>query len=190
MLDLSSVPLPSAASVFSSLAIFGAVRVFEYRPRGFLNPEARLLVGRSRVPNAGRGVFAAAPLPAGTTLGAYPGRVRFMGEYYRKLSKVPCTSTYCWKMQGGERVLDPTDSAGQLCEPLTLVEGLAAAEAYSVDTTLALINEPPPSGDVNVETHERGDEVLFVTRRECAEGEELYLDYGQDYDRSFYGKGA
>ena len=186
---LSLMPLPSAASVFSSLAIVGAVRVFEYRPRGYLNPEARLLVGRSRVPNAGRGVFAAAALPAGQILGAYPGRIRFMGEYYRKLQRVPETSTYCWQMQDGQRVLDPTDAKGQLCEPLTLVEGLALVEAGSVDTTLALINEPPPSSDVNVETHEQGDEVLFVTRRECAEGEELYLDYGQTYDRSFYGKG-
>lgn len=185
---LSSVPLPSAASVFSSLVIVGAVRVFEYRPRGYLNPEARLTVGRSRVPNAGRGVFAAAAMPAGQILGAYPGRIRYMGEYYRKLAQVPETSTYCWKMQDGARVLDPTDAKGQLCEPLTLIEGFGVAEAWSVETTLALINEPPPSGDVNVETHEQDDQVLFVTRRDCTEGEELYLDYGMDYDRSFYGR--
>ena len=56
-------------------------------------------------------------------------------------------------------------------------------------TTLSRINEPPPSFDVNVDTDEQGDQLLFVTGRACAAGEELLLDYGQDYDRSSYGRG-
>ena len=149
-----------------------------------------LAVPRSRIPGAGRGVFAGAELPQGTILGAYPGRMTFMGPYYRKLQRVPHASSYVWKLQDGQRVLDPTDAAGILCEPLALIEGLPTqlGEAYAVPTTLALINEPSPGLDVNVETHEQGDEVLFVTSRRCVEGEELFLDYGQDYDRSFYGK--
>ena len=45
-----------------------------------------------------------------------------------------------------------------------------------------------PSLETPFEFVDQGDSVFFVTRRQCIEGEELYLDYGRDYDRSFYGK--
>ena len=57
-------------------------------------------------------------------------------------------------------------------------------------TTLALLNEPGPGGDVNVGVAVEGAEVVFSAERAVRRGEELYLDYGQDYDRSGYGGGA
>ena len=57
-------------------------------------------------------------------------------------------------------------------------------------TTLALLNEPGPGGDVNVGVAVEGAEVVFSAERDVRRGEELYLDYGQDYDRSGYGGGA
>jgi hypothetical protein len=63
--------------------------------------------------------------------------------YYRKLQAVPHTSEYCWNM-GDRGTLDPTDAAGLLCEPLPLTPLLPSLTLLSVDTTLALINEPAP----------------------------------------------
>ena len=81
---------------------------------------------------------------------------------------------------------------GYLCDPgIPLIEGLNVGAAWiQWPTTLARINEPPPRHDVNVETHEEGDVLTFFVRRDCAAGEELYLDYGRDYDRSSYGRNA
>ena len=56
-------------------------------------------------------------------------------------------------------------------------------------TTLALLNEPGPGGDVNVGVAVEGADVVFSAERDVRRGEELYLDYGQDYDRSSYGRG-
>ena len=83
-------------------------------------------------------------------------------------------------------MLDPTDGAGKLCEPLCWLD--AAPWLRSVPTTLALINEPGVGGDVNVRTDEVEGEVLFVTERDLYQGEELFLDYGLMYDRSSYGR--
>jgi hypothetical protein len=57
-----------------------------------------------------------------------------------------------------------------------------------VPTTLALINEPAPGWDVNVDTFERGWELTFALNRDVLAGEELFLDYGPMYDRSSYGR--
>lgn len=178
----------SPASFATALAAAAALRVYDRRPRGFVNPSVRLLVAKSQVPGGGLGVFTEQALPAGTTLGAYPGRLLYMAEYSRKLAQHPQASSYCWKMQDDLRVLDPTDWQGKICDPIPLIE-VGGVEAWGVPTTLSRINEPPPRFDVNVETDEQGDALLFVTQRECAAGEELFLDYGQDYDRSSYGRG-
>ena len=45
---------------------------------------------------------------------------------------------------------------------------------------------PRRGGDVNLEVYEEGEVLTIVSRRDVGEGEELYLDYGQTYDRSSY----
>ena len=41
---------------------------------------------------------------------------------------------------------------------------------------------------MNVKTKETDeDDVYFITERDIQMGEELFLDYGQKYDRSGYG---
>ena len=111
--------------------------------------------------------------------------------YQQKLRAAPEVAQYCWQLsddQGGCRgVLDPTDASGALLEPLPLLERLPALlPSASVSTSLALLNEPAPGADVNVDTREEGTVVYFVVGRDVAEGEELYLDYGRVYDRSSY----
>ena len=130
-----------------------ALRVYDRRPRGFVNPSVRLLVAKSQVPGGGLGVFTEKALPAGTTLGAYPGRLLYSAEYSRKLAEHPRASSYCWKRQDGT-VLDPTDRQRNIVEVVPLLEvggGLGLGEAWGVPTTLARINEPPPRFDVNVD---------------------------------------
>ena len=177
----------SPATFATALAATAAVRIYERRPRGFLNPSIRLLVQKSQVPGGGLGVYVEDTLPAGTQLGAYPGRLLYMAEYTRKLAVHPHASTYCWKLQDDNGVLDPTDAQGNLYDAVPLIEGVELGAPWAVPTTLARINEPPPRGDVNVETLEEGDTLTFFLRRDCRAGEELYLDYGMDYDRSMYG---
>ena len=163
------------------------IRVYEQRPRGWLTPGAPLVAQQSIVSGAGRGLFVSADLPAGYTLGAYPGRLIGRMEYQRKLQTSPRAAEYCWQLSSSDGVLDPTDQRGVLMEPLPLIEALAQPVA-AVPTTLALINEPAPGLDVNVDTYEQGWQLTFVLNRDVRAGEELFLDYGPMYDRSSYMK--
>ena len=143
---------------------------------GWLAKDAPLLVAPSRVPNAGRGVFATQDLAAGVTLGTYPGRLLRSASYYAKRERVPHFCEYCWVIQELQIALDPTDdTTGVLCEPLPRF-GPAGSLLGSIETTLALINEPPPSADVNLVTAQEGKTIRISTSRDITEGEELYLD--------------
>jgi len=175
--------------VAAALVCVGSIRVYESRPRGSLARGGSLRVGRSQVPGGGRGVYVSEDLARGTVLGAYPGRLVPLKPYLQKLKVVPQTASYCWTL-GDRGALDPTDAAGVLCEPLPFFEVLPTFGLLSVDTTLALINEPCAGFDVNVKTEEQGVDVVFYTERDIAAGEELFLDYGMKYDRSGYSMGG
>ena len=182
MLDTSTWPAQAAVA----LTVIAGLRISDARPRGWLNSAVPMVVQPSRIAGAGRGLYAGAPLTAGTTLGAYAGRLRTSPEYLRKLSTVPSAASYCWQLQSGF-VLDPTDEHGNLLETLPLFEGYPTMlPSRAVPTSLALINEPPPGFDVNIDSYEQNNELTFVCNRDVAEGEEFYLDYGQTYDRSAY----
>ena len=183
--DVSYLPTPT--SVLLSLVAFSVYKADELRARGWLEMSVNLRVGPSRVPGAGRGVFAASDIAASTVLGAYPGRVLSPAAYYSKVQRVPNAADYCFVLEDSRGALDPTDDTGTLCEPLPLLPAPLPEFSFgAIDTTLALINEPPPSADVNVLTAQRGSELVFSTARDIYEGEELYLDYGPLYDRSRY----
>ena len=70
-------------------------------------------------------------------------------------------------------------------EPLPFLED-APFLPGSVPTLLSLINEPPMGADVNVDTEETGLDMTFFLNRDVVAGEELYIDYGRNYDRSSY----
>ena len=169
----------------------GTAQVAErYLARGWLSRDVALQVGKSRVPNAGRGVFAGKSIAAGTTLGAYPGRRLNAQSYYAKRNQFPRFTEYCWVLEDQQLALDPTDDEGVLCDPLPRMRTSWINLGGSIDTTLALINEPPPSADVNLATQVDGSQLVISTARDIGEGEELFLDYGPSYDRSGYGSGA
>jgi hypothetical protein len=185
---------PATAGPSLALALLLSLRLYERRPRGSLTP-GLLEVRPSLIAGAGRGCFAAVDIPAATILGTYPGRLRSAHDYALKLAHSPHVAQYCWTI-GDVAALDPTDERGNLLEnpgvpllestPAVLNRGIFAPLAKP--TTLALINEPGAGGDVNTKVEIEGDQVYFITERLVAAGEEIYIDYGQTYDRSGYGR--
>lgn len=151
---------------------------------------------------AGLGVFAVAPIPEGTVLGAFPGRPRSPAGMRAKVAQAPEAAAYCFStgrtaaaaaaLDGGgwEVVLDPTDAAGAVSTwPGPGLPWLP------VDPALARVNEPPPGarGGANVavadDPRDRAG-IVYVAARALVAGEELFVDYGRAYDRSSYGAGG
>ncbi|GAX28667.1 hypothetical protein FisN_33Hh059 [Fistulifera solaris] len=156
------------------------------RPRGtLLAPETLLEVRPSAV--AGLGLFVTQDLGAGTVLGTYPGIVVAMNDrrVQQKAIQYPECQTYIWRFSDNSALIDPTNSVGTLdnfCSSPT------APFLFGVATTLCRINEPPKGKDVNVVTEEVLSERKVVLRleRNVVAGEELFMDYGPQYDRSAY----
>ena len=190
MSTVTTVVDATNAALWVAVAAYGSSIAFSDRiGRGWLDQSVALQIGPSRVPGAGRGLFAAVDIPAHQILGAYPGRLRSGAQYEQKRLATPATASYCWVLDDGMGVLDPTDAQGVLLEPLPRVD-IGGFTFGAVPTTLALINEPCAGLDVNVATEQRGSTMLFSTARDVARGEELFLDYGPLYDRSSYGSGG
>jgi SET domain-containing protein len=62
---------------------------------------------------------------------------------------------------------------------------------FEVDITLSLVNEPPKNASLGINVCVEDDPndpdgLIFVADREIMAGEELFIDYGRDYDRSGY----
>ncbi len=156
------------------------------RPRGtLLAPESLLEVRPSAV--AGLGLFVTQDLRAGTVLGTYPGIVVSINDrrVQQKAYQYPECQTYIWRFSDNSALIDPTNGVGTLdnfCSSPT------APFLFRVATTLCRINEPPKGRDVNVVTEEVLNERKVVLRleRDVAAGEELFMDYGPQYDRSAY----
>ena len=183
----------TTAALWVAVAAYGSqIVASQYLSRGWLNPDVALRIGQSSVPGAGRGVYAASDIPMATALGHYPGRLLSQVAYEQKRMATPAAASYCWVLDEQCGVLDPTDAQGVLREPLPRLDGVPLLEPLlgTIDTTLALINEPSAGMglDVNVATEQRKDTLIFSTARDVATGEELFLDYGPLYDRSAYGR--
>ena len=123
----------------------------------------------------------------------------------QKLQTHPESVSYVWKLQNvpgslEERgVLDPTDSEGIISDycsggsttiPLSRFLFRTVFATYRKSTTLCRINEPLTPEDANVDSTEETEagKVLFFISRDVVAGEELYLYYGEYYDRSGYGQ--
>lgn len=187
-----------AASVSATATYLFLLASFD-RPRGCLAIlENSLLVQPSRV--AGLGLFAARFLPKGTVLGTYPGVLRPAQAFYDgKCRQFPAAVYYSWRFNDNRYVIDPTDSRGEIQNvcyggtsgvPLSNTAFRTVFRFLSVNTALCRINEPPiGAGGCNVSARETPGkrEVVFTLVQDVYEGQELYLDYGLDYDRSSYG---
>ena len=191
---------PLAASVSATLTYLSLIVYFD-RPRGTLTiPESNLLIQQSRVPNAGLGLFVTQSLPKGTVLGTYPGIVRPAETFYDgKCRAYPQAVGYSWRFTDSKYVIDPTDAKGEIQDfciggsnevPFSNAIFDTLFKFWRVNTALCRINEPPlGAGGCNVSAKEKLDsrEVVFELIQNVVSGQELYLDYGLDYDRSRYG---
>ncbi|GMH90795.1 hypothetical protein TrST_g3873 [Triparma strigata] len=207
---LSTVQLQLAKllpQLLTGSLVYGSLTFYFDRPRGeMLIDDDALIKKSSNIPNAGLGLFAARDLPKGTNLGLYPGVLTPTNAYRnKKLQTHPESVSYVWKLQNvpgslEERgVLDPTDSEGIISDycsggsttiPLSRFLFRTVFATYRKPTTLCRINEPLTPEDANVDSTEETEagKVLFFISRDVVAGEELYLYYGEYYDRSGYGQ--
>ena len=103
---------------------------------------------------------------------------------------------YSWRFTDSNYVIDPTDEFGDIqnvclggSDALSNVAFKTILSFMRVSTELTRINEPPVGfGGCNVSARENLDkrEVVFTLCRDVVAGEELFLDYGLDYDRTGY----
>lgn len=130
----------------------------------------------------GKGVFAKGHIAQETVLGAYPGRLRAPTEMLAKVQRVPGTKGYVYRTSHGW-YLDPTDAAGRVS-----AHPRPGLPWFGVDPSLAFVNEPTVGDTVNVSILDELDtkEVRFVAACDIAPSQELFIDYGQTYDRSGY----
>ena len=103
---------------------------------------------------------------------------------------------YSWRLNESGYVIDPTDVNGEIGSVCFGGSDLVSEWVFRTllrfcakSTDLARINEPPVGfGGCNVVAREEGDAVRFELCRDVEVGEELFMDYGLDYDRSGYGR--
>lgn len=119
--------------------------------------------------------------------------------YDGKCRQYPQAVGYSWRFTDNKYVIDPTDSQGEIQDvclggntdvPLSNLVFGTLFRFLSVNTALCRINEPPiGAGGCNVSAKEilAKREVVFEVIQNVNAGQELYLDYGLDYDRSRYG---
>jgi hypothetical protein len=174
------------------------------RPRGNLmvNENEQIQVRQSSVPGAGLGLFVMADLPQGLALGTYPGVVMPLQTNMNKLRLYPACEAFIWRFSDSKYIIDPTNAQGKLDKlclggssgqllSVHLFETILRplSTAMQVSTALCRINEPPKGRDVNVVTEENIPDryVVFRLERDVMAGEELFIDYGLTYDRSYYG---
>jgi len=196
-----SPPQIMTASASATLTYLALLLTFD-RPRGRLSIPTNnnsLVIQKSRVPNAGLGLFVSKSYPEGTVLGTYPGVLRPAEAFYStKCQRHPQALGYSWRFTDNKYVLDPTDEFGNIQTycfggsdevPLSNLAFKTVLSFLKISTELTRINEPPIGvGGTNVSASENLErrEVVFSLCRDVQAFEELFLDYGLDYDRSRY----
>lgn len=161
--------------------------MYSQRPRGWCRQDLLVVRESSLGSGAGKGVFSRGMIPKDVVLGAYPGRVRNDIEMTAKCIVAPKAQFYCFSKKPGV-ILDPSDESGYPSARPS--PGLWWP--WDVDCTLSYVNEPSLNARVSVNVRVEDDDedpsigLVFVTDRDIAPGEELFIDYGKDYDRSGY----
>ena len=106
-----------------------------------------------------------------------------------KCQHAPLARYYCFRNKNG-RFLDPTDWSGY---PSPSPSPSTLPWLFPVDVSLAFVNEPPMGSAVGVAVSvedDGGDEegLLFVASDDIRQDQEIFVDYGLEYDRSGYGR--
>ena len=200
---LPDIDAQTLAAVSSATVTYLSLITYFDRPRGHLSipdPQSNLIIQQSNVPGAGLGLFAKQSIPKGTVLGSYAGVMRPTKSFYNgKCRQFPQAIGYSWRFTDSKYIIDPTDSNGEIQNvcfggssevPFSNLVFTTLLRFWNTDTMLCRINEPPiGAGGCNVSAKENLEkrEVVFELIQDVYAGQELYLDYGLDYDRSRYG---
>ena len=119
-------------------------------------------VRASRIRGAGRGLFAAADLPAGTRLGEYTGR---------RTKSEPRDPSYTWRVN----IYHPN---GTFSHP-EYVDALRTPTCILRYANGA--RTPAQRRRINAEMYQHRGRVYYKTTKRVRRGTEIIIDYGDDY---------
>ena len=195
-LGRSALPLPDVIDTVQELAKvvawYGAY-VYHHRPRGWSRQDLLETKQSSLGENAGLGVFSKHVIGKDTVLGSYPGFVRNDRDMTAKSIVAPMSRYYCFSTRPG-CIIDPTGEDGYPSKHPTPSSGTLSWWPFDVDTMLSYVNEPSINQNVSVNVRVEDDPddplvgLIFRADRDIQAGEELFIDYGTQYDRSMYGE--
>ncbi|KAJ2491864.1 hypothetical protein IWW37_001942 [Coemansia sp. RSA 2050] len=131
----------------------------------------------STIPNAGNGLFAVCDLPGGIPLGFYFGVPMTEDEFDSLKEKVGLASHY--SIMYRKTVLDATDKDGM---PYTDPDGPMYCPFH-------FMNEDREGQRYNITFLEgaKVNQIICLTSRAIKRGEELFVSYGDEVDRSHWG---
>ncbi|KAJ1943640.1 hypothetical protein FBU59_002848 [Linderina macrospora] len=131
----------------------------------------------STIPHAGNGLFAARDLPGGIPLGFYFGVPMTEDEYDSLKDTVGMASHY--SIMYRKTVLDATDTHGM---PYTDPAGRLYCPFH-------FMNEDREGKKCNIAFLEgvKVNQIICLTTRSIKQGEELFVSYGEEVDRSKWG---
>eukprot|EP01038_Epipyxis_sp_PR26KG_P013357 gene13357-17916_t len=165
-----------------SVIILGALlyQAYDKRPRG-MSREDLIEIRKSTKIKNNLGVFSKKFITAGTVIGHYPGYIKDISVLSRNNKSKNIKNKFLWDIDD-KYVLDPTTSENTIELEISYLFGL-----IKIPTTLARMNEPPLGEDCNVypQIKEFGL-VEIIAERDIFSNEEIYIDYGPNYDRSDY----
>ncbi|KAJ2787050.1 hypothetical protein GGI15_001038 [Coemansia interrupta] len=132
----------------------------------------------STIPNAGSGLFATRDLPAGIPLGFYFGVPMTEDEFDSLKENVGMSSHY--SIMYRKTVLDATDENGL---PYTDPDGRLYCPFH-------FMNEDREGEKFNIAFLEgaKVNQIICLTSRKISSGEELFVSYGNEVDRSHWDK--
>ncbi|KAJ2269757.1 hypothetical protein EV176_004499 [Coemansia sp. RSA 451] len=138
-------------------------------------------VRESTIPNAGNGLFAKRDLPAGIPLGFYFGVPMTEDEFDSLKESVGLASHY--SIMYRKTVLDATDDAGM---PYTDPDGPLYCPFHFMNE--ARVGNAGSAARFNITFLEgvKVNQIICLTARAIEKGEELFVSYGDEVDRSHW----
>ncbi|KAJ2590437.1 hypothetical protein EV177_009067, partial [Coemansia sp. RSA 1804] len=136
----------------------------------------------STIPNAGDGLFAVRDLPAGVPLGFYFGVPMTEDEFDSLKEKIGMASHY--SIMYRRTVLDATDDSGM---PFGDPEGLLYCPFHFMNEARSEQENGDQKSNIVFLEGIKVNQVICLTLRDIAKGEEIFVSYGDEVDRSHWG---
>lgn len=187
--SLASTPLSSGKAVFSG-------ECFRYFTVGCTN--VSLVLAKSTIHQGGLGLFTAEKIPTHTVLGCYPGRAYTMHGYLQMTRTLGLTQDDPQMVARNRYAVEyPYQDTTLVVDPLLPEEQAAYQLVAGSDTllcsmrdrqqryALCYINENS-LGPANCQFLAVGHLLLVVTSGAIEAGHELFLHYGDRYERNGY----